>query len=363
MMGGKERPMRHVFPARDHLSIPFRKARHLPLSLGFFLVFSTACSPSGELSQARPGADAVSDGGVLASECGDGLLAVDEQCDDGQNGDPHDGCRDDCTFSCESALDCLDGERCNGAETCDRSTHRCVGGPPFDDGAVCRRLDESRGVCRAERCVAPGCGNGVLEASEECDDGDRDDTDGCRPDCTFSCHSAEDCDDGDLCNGQERCDEATHRCVSSPPLRCDDGDRCTVSYCDPERGCRTRLIDYDGDGFAPASLGVCSTAIGRGGDCQDENPMVHPGQRGYFSGPYASRFETWSWDYDCDGVERPVETRVSRAACFPSAGCEGVEGWVGVGPPRCGGAALHRRCLVGEAGCDSRVETFVQACR
>jgi cysteine-rich repeat protein len=33
-------------------------------------------------------------------------------------------------------------------------------------------------------CVPPMCGNGIPEGTEQCDDGNSDDADGCRGDCT-----------------------------------------------------------------------------------------------------------------------------------------------------------------------------------
>ena len=45
------------------------------------------------------------------------------------------------------------------------------------------------GVCSGGLCASPGCGNDVVDSGEECDDGQNgDNDDGCRDDCTFSCH-------------------------------------------------------------------------------------------------------------------------------------------------------------------------------
>ncbi len=59
----------------------------------------------------------------------------------------------------------------------------CLGGEDCDDGLT----------CVADVCVAPGCGDGTLDAaSEQCDDGNRTDGDGCQSDCTeteFTVHA------------------------------------------------------------------------------------------------------------------------------------------------------------------------------
>jgi len=45
-------------------------------------------------------------------------------------------------------------------------------------------------------------------------------------------------DDGNACNGTERCDPETNRCVRADPPVCDDGLICNgIETCDPERGC------------------------------------------------------------------------------------------------------------------------------
>src|SRR5436309_11757484 len=57
-----------------------------------------------------------------------------------------------------------------------------------------------------------GCGNGVVELPEECDNGSKNASgSGCERDCTFSCVAGEvgrgddHCNDGNACNGAETC--------------------------------------------------------------------------------------------------------------------------------------------------------------
>jgi len=90
--------------------------------------------------------------------CGDGTTQpeLDEQCDDGRNGDNEDGCTDDCFYSCETDEDCNDDFTCNGREVCsipsppDMNVRRCVpegtipapmapctAPPPIVDGGRC----------------------------------------------------------------------------------------------------------------------------------------------------------------------------------------------------------------------------------
>ncbi|HEV8321937.1 MAG TPA: DUF4215 domain-containing protein [Myxococcota bacterium] len=71
-----------------------------------------------------------------------------------------------------------------------------------------------------------GCGDGVIVAPEQCDDGNSNDDDGCLSDCTLACG------DGTV-NGMETCDVAI--ASGSPgacPTTCDDGDVCTTDTLD-----------------------------------------------------------------------------------------------------------------------------------
>lgn len=92
--------------------------------------------------------------------CGDGQVDDGEVCDDGKETKL---CDDDCTpVACGDAhLNKAAGEEC-------------------DDGNV----DETDG-CRSS-CLLPKCGDGMLDASEACDDGNALDGDGCDNDCTAS---------------------------------------------------------------------------------------------------------------------------------------------------------------------------------
>ena len=99
-------------------------------------------------------------------ECGDGIVNGSEECDDGVNGDPCDGCLDDCTSHVSS---CGDGYTC-GAEEC-------------DDGANGDPCDGCLDDCTSH---VSSCGDGYTCGAEECDDGaNGDPCDGCLDDCSL----------------------------------------------------------------------------------------------------------------------------------------------------------------------------------
>ena len=74
------------------------------------------------------------------------------------------------------------------------------------------------------------CGNGKVEGTEKCDDGNLDSGDGCENTCDFTCSAGDTkCDDGNPCNGDESCG-GDHKCVAGTPLS--DGTSCgTDSFC------------------------------------------------------------------------------------------------------------------------------------
>jgi hypothetical protein len=79
----------------------------------------------------------------------------------------------------------------------------------------------------------------------------------------------------------------------------------------PEEACTPTLLyrDDDGDGYGGSvTFTGCSpdagTWVSVGGDCDDSNAQVHPGQTAYFSTGYVpSGQSATSFDYNCDGQE------------------------------------------------------------
>jgi cysteine-rich repeat protein len=283
------------------------------------------------------------------SSCGDGYVNADsdEECDDG-NTDPTDGCEPlTCAFTCETNAECDDGDPCNGEETCDMGRNMCQtgdapdtteqvpctlplppamdAGAPVDSGAgdggmsdasgpiltdasavdgsvdasgvdAGPPVDPSVGFCKAGLCVPAGCGNGLLQAGEDCDDLNLDNTDGCKSDCTFTCEQDGDCDDLSVCTGTETCDTDTHTCVSGDDaLDCEDDNDCTRNDCDAATGCLNSLIDPDGDGHASTEIGNC------GDDCDETDETIFEGAPELCDGK----------DNDCD-----VPENVDEAAPF-----------------------------------------------
>ncbi|MFH1434401.1 MAG: hypothetical protein ABIJ56_01670 [Pseudomonadota bacterium] len=195
-------------------------------------------------------------------ECGNGEVEEEEECDDGRNGNPDDGCTDECTYSCHDDPECDDGEMCNGAEACGGATHMCRAGAPREDGFVCGRYPRS--VCVEGECGASLCGDGFVDTGggEFCEPPGEG---SCRGDCITSCTGEDECaDDGNICNGGERCDLGREQCVHEggyvDGTACSEGPRkvCIAFTCQ-ESAC--------GDGYADGVTGEeCDDANVTGGD-------------------------------------------------------------------------------------------------
>lgn len=263
------------------------------------------------------------------STCGDGLIdsANEEQCDDG-NEVSGDGCEPGtCAFSCEGNDDCEDVFVCNGTETCDTATHTCVPGTDAPEETACTLEDETVGGCRSGVCRPVGCGNGLPDEGEECDDGNDVSNDGCEPDCTITCMVDADCEpfDVSVCDGVDTCDPATNICVPGETLDCEDGDPCTADSCDPVDGCINdpRPFDMDADGHP---VGECG-----GDDCDDADPTVYEGAEELCDGKDNNCDGNTDevapfWYVDCDGDRFAADTNGTVQQCDeppPSGGC----GW------------------------------------
>ncbi|HEY3256383.1 MAG TPA: DUF4215 domain-containing protein, partial [Polyangiaceae bacterium] len=197
--------------------------------------FNLGCDPTAEGSACNPSTP-------VPAGCGDGMLAEDEACDDGNRNDG-DGCQANC-LATEPGYSCSPpGKPCHELVICgDKivgSSEQCDDGNKVaGDGcsATCKFEPGYKCSGQPSTCSPTVCGDGKKEGAESCDDGNAIPFDGCSSTCeteptcksdgcTSKCGDGliidEECDDGNT-NDNDGCSstckkEAGFQCVQQKP--------------------------------------------------------------------------------------------------------------------------------------------------
>jgi hypothetical protein len=126
------------------------------------------------------------------------------------------------------------------------------------------------------------------------------------------------------------------------------------------------FLDGDGDGYggtttmlacAPPDAGAWVT---KGGDCDDSNAIVNPGQTAYFPTGYVPTGKSnASFDYNCDGQETEsgnaakAACKIVNLACVGSGYIEAIPARTGVGVDPFCGSDQSVTCAIASLVCQS----------
>lgn len=269
-------------------------------------------------------------GECVQAGCGNKAVDQGEDCDDGNNVET-DGCTSKCKFTCAGAMDCDNGNACDGTETCDLASHTCKAGV----AVVCNAKAGCNGTCNPQ--------SGMCQYPDA-------DTDGvaCNTDCN-------DADPAMFPGGYECKDGKDNDCK---PESADGTAPSCECYVDTDKD--TYAVNVDG---AIAAAGACPVGYTRKKpvdaktkDCAGKVAAAYPGQPAYFPTGYCpgdGGLCVPSFDYNCDGAatSTTTENKLASASCVGALNafaCFFRSGWVAAQVPGCGVKGTFRQCTWSE---------------
>jgi cysteine-rich repeat protein len=194
-------------------------------------------------------------------QCGNGIIDPEEQCDSGAANSDSGDCRADCVLN-----RCGDGH----VNTLGAHPEPCDGGPRAAPGSPIATPTETA-ECNLN-CTSPACGDGITNhqfvpvtaaggggpapGPEQCDDGQRTNSDGCSADCQFELCGNTILDFGEECDGQVGAQPCSDSCRQ---------ERCGNGITEPGEGCD------DGGGNGPGKR--CNASCGKN-ICGDDDLLL-----------------------------------------------------------------------------------------
>ena len=291
------------------------------------------------------------------AHCGDKVVDRDEgeECDDG-NLVSADGCENNCKWTCSSAdftRNCHTANPCDGSSEC-ADTHVCLPRRALSDGDSCGTM-ASPAFCRNSNCIAARCGNGFVEAGEDCDDSNAVAGDGCESNCKWSCQPGK---SRSCLNAKGNCAAGTETCqpkgtwgpctiqpksVDSCDVANDDAD------CDGTANRNCACVSGTSRPCGHATVGICvrgtqqcMTAQWQG--CNSTEPKAHDCRS--------------ALDNDCNGTADNLELTSCKCMVDASRPCNQHAGLDGKGICHPGA----QKCLASSDGTTSDWDSGSNSC-
>lgn len=218
--------------------------------------------------------------GITTPVCGNGVKEVTEQCEDGNN-ENGDGCSSTCTseqqqvqVSCgDGVVDAALGELCDDGNT--KTRDGCFSTCKPEDGWSCTGQPS---VCVQTQIQQQVCGNGIKEGTEQCDDGNTGDGDGCTNCVTDYCgdgdtnydiqlNAMDECDDDNNVNG----DGCSANCLRETGWSCaGEPSLCNVVPCGDGIVDETEQCDDGSTANGDGCSAICE--VESGWSCDGNNP-------------------------------------------------------------------------------------------
>nr|AQS33392.1 hypothetical protein [uncultured archaeon] len=236
----------------------------------------------------------------LEPVCGDNVIEGEEECDDGVNNGI--ACTPEyesqCTYCSTTCEDITLRDGFCGDNTIDSPFEQC------DDGNT-----NNNDSCRND-CTLPFCGDGVKDDNEQCDDGNNQDGDGCNAQCYL-----EFCGDN-IQQPEEECDDGVNNGIACTP---EYESQCT--YCSSSCENITLRDGFCGDGTLDTQEQCDDGDTNNFDECRNDCTLPFCGDDIIDSGEQCEPPNTQTCDAECQIIKEECPDEDNDGVCDEDDDC------------------------------------------